>query len=93
MDREIRKVTFSLETFVGFNPELTPQEEKEQEELTRLRQGYFHGIVKREEKSAQSGNFVEVTYALVEDCETGRMHYVQPELITFIKRKNEKGEI
>lgn len=89
MDRELRKVTFSLETFVGFNPELTPQEEKEQEEPTRLRQGYFHGIVKREEKSAQSGNFIEVSHALVEDCETGKMYYVLPELITFIKDSHE----
>ena len=84
MDDNLRRLTFILGVS-EFYPDQTLQEEKEQNERSRLREGYFHGMAKKEEKSAQSGNFIENTYALVEDCETGKIHYVQPELITFIK--------
>lgn len=84
MDKDPRKVTFTLGV-PEFHPGLSPEEEKEQYEMTRERAGIFHGLAKKEECSSQSGNFIEITYALVENCETGKFEYILPELLTFKK--------
>lgn len=89
MDNELRRVMFTLGDY-EFHPGLSPEEEKEQEEKTRERAGIFHGLATKEECSPQSGNFIEVTYALVENCETGKFEYILPELITFISNRHEK---
>lgn len=80
MQKELRRVEFSL-GHESFSPD--EKEQKENEELARKRLGYFHRWVEIEEKSAQSGRFREKTVALVEEVDTGKMYYVEVELIHF----------
>lgn len=79
-DMKLRSVTFSL-GYEQFSP--SEQIQDEMEELARKREGFFHRFVNIEEKSPQSGNFREKTVALIEDAQTGKLHYVDVDLIVF----------
>lgn len=82
MQTDLRKVNFSLGQ-EQFSPD--DEERKEIEELARQRLGYFHRWVEVEDLSSKSGRFREKTVALIEEIETGKMHYVEIEQIKFCK--------
>ena len=81
MCKELRKVTFRLNYRNGFEPDLTQEEEKEREEQTRERQGYFHvwALPTPEEHHPSCVNML----GIVEEKGTGQIFYVCPDLITF----------
>lgn len=84
---DLREVKYSLRE-CEFYPDLTEEEQKEQENETRERDGFFHQWIEVEELSTQSGNYINVTKALVEDAETGKLHKVDTHLITFVHLSN-----
>lgn len=81
--KNLRKVTFSLMQEPGFDPYLTEKEQKEQDDLCRIRKGYFHQWIPVESKSPYSENHIIETEGLVEDAKTGKMEMVPFSLITF----------
>lgn len=78
----LRKVVFSLMT-PQFEPDLSKEEQKQHDEKTRERDGYFHQWVTEETQSPQSGRFYDKTMALVEDLETGSIYKVETDLVKF----------
>ena len=84
MKEKLRKITFSL-AYYYFEPDLTDEQQKEQEEETRQRNGYFHKWVEESDISPQTQELYTKTLALVEDIETGKMYKVEPDLIKFQK--------
>ena len=84
MKEKLRKITFSL-AYYYFEPDLTDEQHKEQEEETRQRNGYFHKWVEESDISPQTQEPYTKTLALVEDIETGKMYKVEPDLIKFQK--------
>lgn len=84
MKEKLRKITFSL-AYYYFEPDLTDEQQKEQEEETRQRDGYFHKWVEESDISPQTQEPYTKTLALVEDIETGKMYKVEPDLIKFQK--------
>ncbi len=84
MKEKLRKITFSL-AYYYFEPDLTDEQQKEQEEETRQRNGYFHKWVEESDISPQTQEPYTKTLALVEDIETGKMYKVEPDLIKFQK--------
>lgn len=84
MERDnLREVTFSLMCDSGFEPGLTEDQQKEQDDKCRRRNGYFHKWIKVESCSPQSGRFIDETKGLIEDADTGNMEIVDINLITF----------
>lgn len=77
MAQELRKVTFALSFPQGFFPD--ENEQAEAEELARIRNGLFHGETEIMDDELKKCQFV------VEDEETGKVYYVDPRLVTFIK--------
>ena len=75
---------FSLQKEIGFTPDISPEEEREQEELCRERQGYFHCFTEIEYSSPQTQKYREKTVAIVEDAATGKIHYVDLEQLRFV---------
>lgn len=55
MKEKLRKITFSL-AYYYFEPDLTDEQQKEQEEETRQRNGYFHKWVEKSDISPQLKN-------------------------------------
>ena len=80
-ESKLRPVSFALgyEQFIPDND----RAQKENEESSRQKEGRFHGLAQIEELSAQSGKFREKTVAVVEDIQTGKMHFVDLELMHF----------
>jgi len=81
MANELRKVSYALGYPQGFVPDENVQ--KEQDELSEWKDGFFHIWTYQEELSPQSGNFREKVVALVEDIDTGEVHLVNYDLIKF----------
>jgi len=77
MAQELRKVKFTLDNPIGFNPNVNAQGRQE------WKDGFFHLFTHIEELSPQSQRFREKCVALVEDLETGRVHYVDIECFKF----------
>jgi hypothetical protein len=77
MAQELRKVTFALSFPQGFFPD--ENEQTEADELARIRNGLFHGETEVMDDELKKCQFV------VEDEETGKVHYVDPRLVTFKK--------
>ena len=75
MKEKLRKITFSL-AYYYFEPDLTDEQQKEQEEETRQRNGYFHKWVEESDISPQTQEPYTKTLALVEDIETVKMYKV-----------------
>lgn len=80
MRADLRQVEFSL-VAMGYIPDLSPNEEKEMQEDTRKRTGYFHRWVEDVDTSKDIP-YVK-TMALVEDSEDGRVHMVEYSNIRF----------
>lgn len=80
---DLREVKFSLSPEMGYDPDLTEEEKKENEEQCRKRTGYFHQWVQIEVKSPQSGNYILETMGLIEEGDTGKVHTIPLDLITF----------
>ena len=83
MTERLRKVVFSLSPEDGYLPDLTEEEMQMQEEDSKKRNGWFHQWTDIEFQSAHTGRHFQKTVALIEECETGKIHYILPELITF----------
>ncbi|MDE6007856.1 MAG: hypothetical protein K2G90_01460 [Muribaculaceae bacterium] len=81
MTSELRKVKFTLGRYC-FYPDATFDEIAEQEELTKERIGYFHRWVEDVDTSKDIP-FIR-PYALVEDLESGKVHEIDYDLVTFI---------
>lgn len=79
MAQELRKVTFALNFTQGFFPD--ENEQTEAEEMSRVRNGLFHGETEVMDDELKTCLFV------IEDEETGKVHYVDPRLVTFIKKR------
>jgi len=77
MAQELRKVKFALSFPQGFS--LDETEQAEAEELSRVRNGFFHGETEEMYDDLKQCKFV------VEDEETGVVHCVDPQLVQFIK--------
>ena len=77
MAQNLRKVTFALSFPQGFFPD--ENEQTEADELARIRNGLFHGETEVMDDELKKCQFV------VEDEETGKVHYVDPRLVTFKK--------
>ena len=75
---------YSLQKKNGFIPGISPEEEREQEELERERKGYFHCFTEIEDLSPQTQKYREKTVAIVEDAATGKIHYVDLEQLRFV---------
>ncbi len=75
---------YSLQEKNGFIPDISPEEEREQEELERERKGYFHCFTEIEYLSPQTQKYREKTVAIVEDAATGKIHYVDLEQLRFV---------
>lgn len=86
MTTDLRKVTFTLGVR-QFRPNATPDERKEMEERTREREGYFHKWIEESAIHPQTGKPYNQNLALVEDIETGKLHAIDYNLLTF---KNDK---
>ena len=80
---KLRRVTFHLNEADGFHPNLSEVETNNHDETTRERDGFFHCWTDVEERSPQSGKFIEITEGLIEECGTGTIYYVKPNLIQF----------
>ena len=74
---ELRRVTFSLNFPQGFYPD--EKEQAEVDELAHVRNGLFYG------KTEVMDGELKIVMFVVEDEETGKIHYVDPRLVTFIK--------
>lgn len=83
MSEALRKITFSLGHYPGFEPDRTEKEEREVEELIRERKGYFHCWTEEETTNPQTGAVYNKKIALVEDATTGKVHKVEYDLIKF----------
>ena len=81
MCEKTRKVTFSLGRY-EFDPDTTPLEISEMEEMTKERQGYFHCWT-NEVDTSKDIPFVKAM-ALVEDLADGKVYMVDYNLITFM---------
>lgn len=75
MEKELRKVTFSLNYPMGFSPD--ENEQKEMNEQSRKRNGRFHGSTEIEDGGLKKLMFV------VEEEGTGVVYSVNPELVVF----------
>ncbi len=80
---KLRRVTFRLNEADGFHPNVSEAETNDYSEDTLERNGFFHCWTDVEERSPQSGRFIEVTEGLIEECGTGTIYYVKPNLIQF----------
>ncbi len=78
MEKEIRRVKFAFGYPQGFC--LDENEQKEADEMARIRNGIFHG------ETEQMNDELKVCMFVIEDEETGKVHYVDPQLVTFIKK-------
>ncbi|MBR1902571.1 MAG: hypothetical protein IJ826_06315 [Bacteroidaceae bacterium] len=81
MDNKLRKVTFSLNFPQGYC--LDEKMQAEADELARVRNGFYHDKTEVMDGELKTCKFV------VEDEETGKVHYVDPQLVTFIKENHE----
>lgn len=77
MVQDLRKVRFTLDPLEGFNPDVETSDEQ------KWKEGFFHLFTHVEEKSPQSELFREKCVALIEDAETGRVHYVDVDSFKF----------
>lgn len=77
MEKELEKVTFSLNYQSGFSPD--ENEQKEMDEQSRKRTGFFHGRTEVEDGELKKLMFV------VEDEKSGVVYIVNPELVIFVK--------
>ena len=75
MEKELRKVTFSLNYPMGFSPDAN--EQKEMDEQSRKRNGFFHGKTEIKDGELKKLMFV------VEEESTGEVYSVNPELVVF----------
>lgn len=82
-NEDLREVMFKVCEY-EFNPDLTEEERRIQEDETRERNGFFHKWISVERRSAESGNFINVTCALIEDAETGKMYQVESHMMNFL---------
>ncbi|MCH5328476.1 MAG: hypothetical protein J1E02_05605 [Coprobacter sp.] len=85
MKNDLRKVRFSL-----CQKQYRPDEDlqKKNEELSRIRLGYFHRWIDDVDNSKEIPCIK--AYALVEDADTGKIHPVDYWLLTFIDDFKEK---
>lgn len=67
-------MSFSLGCY-EFDPDATPKEEAEMEELSRKRDGYFHRWVDDVDTSKDIP-YIK-TMALIEDCADGSVHMIE----------------
>lgn len=77
MEKQLKKVTFSLNYQSGFSPD--DNEQKEMDEQSCKRTGFFHG-----ETEVEDGKLKKLMF-VVEDEKSGVVYIVNPELVTFIK--------
>lgn len=77
MAQELRKVSFALNFPQGFLPD--GNEQAEIEDFSRFRNGFFHGITEVMDDELKTCQFV------IEDEETGKVYYIDPRLVRFIK--------
>ena len=76
MAQDLRKVTFSLNYPQGFFPD-DEKVQVEAEELTRGRNGLFHGSTEVIE------NDLKILKFIIEDEETGEVYQIDPLLVKF----------
>jgi hypothetical protein len=80
---DIRKVTFFLEKDPGYGMfDVTEEEQKEIDEKSELRRGFFHGF--GNEVIIIENETFKNTYAIIEELETGIVFQVAPKNIHFI---------
>ena len=72
---EKRYVFFRLGDVDGFNPNLSPEEQKEQEEREKERKGIFHCWASCFEHNPQNDQMVQCKCAIIEDKD-GKLHEV-----------------
>lgn len=77
MEQTLKKVTFTFIPSWEFSP--NEDEQKQIDELSRKRDGIFHGITEVCENELKTLLFV------IEDEETGKIYKVDPSLVKFKK--------
>ena len=77
MEQTLRKVTFAVIPSWEFSP--NEDEQKEISDLSRKRDGVFHGTTEVCENDLKTLLFV------IEDEETGKVYHVDPLLVKFKK--------
>lgn len=82
MCKKLRKVTFRLNYECGFTPNQSPQEEKEQVEQERKRNGFFHEWASTTDHD-ENASFRINKVGIIEEAETGQVYCVCPDLIKF----------
>ncbi len=80
MCKILRKVRFSLGNYV-FDPDATPEEMAESDDISKIRIGYFHRWVDDVDTSKDIP-FIK-TMALVEDIENGQVYMVEYHNVVF----------
>ena len=80
MCNSLRKITFQLGRY-EFHPAASPKDKAEIEELTKVREGYFHRWVDEIDNSKDIP-YVK-TMALVEDIADGKVHMVEYDNLKF----------
>ena len=80
---ELRRVTFSLNFPQGFYPD--EKEQAEVDELAHVRNGLFYG------KTEVMDGELKIVMFVVEDEETGKIHYVGRTSRTFKDRQNSEA--
>lgn len=88
MDAIMRKVKFRLLAQIGYTPGKNEAEVRESEELTKERCGYLHAYT-QDVDTSKDLPFVR-TLALVEDATDGRIHIVDPSLMSFVEQYEHK---
>ena len=79
MEHVFRKVTFSFAPACGFSPD--EDEQNELIESARVREGVFYGTTEDYDEK----NGLKILKFVVEEEETGKIHYVDPLLVKFKK--------
>lgn len=84
---ELRKVTFCLKPLAGTMEDIQSLGAAECERVTKERQGLFHCFGTALHYCAQDEKWHEQIMAFIEECETGQVHHVVPECVTFLNRQ------
>ena len=71
---KLRKVTFQLCRGEGIYPDMSPDEERQFEESTRTRNGYFHCWTPAIVHNAQLDQDVPGTLAIIEEAGSGKLY-------------------
>lgn len=82
MANNLRKVIYSLVKKENYYE--APDLQKENDELSKEREGYFHRWIENVDNSGEIPCIKP--WALIEDAETGKMEETQYFLITFIDK-------